>query len=168
MINFLAFLLNAESQTLVYVKTRCLSRYLWKDDPLGTPIFPIPKDSIFKINDVAFMVRASNIQGASLGIFLHTPMKQGVNILHYGGDKYSLIDWKMLCRVCPRASRYSLLEDPKVDCKEDVVYIVGDEEHGNVAGYINSSHRLIINPNVRFTLYLNFPPWYNATTTRIN
>lgn len=130
----------------------CLTNYKWHDDSLGTPIFPIPIDKFFEINKVTFIVRASTIKGAGLGLFLHTPLKIGVTILHYGGDKYNIQYWKKLCEVYPRASRYSFLEHPKVDCKDDLVYIVGDVEDGIMAGYINSSHGLNISPNVRYTL----------------
>ena len=65
-----------------------------KNDPLGTPIFPIPIDAFFDINGVAFKVQESTIQGAGLGLFVHTPLTKGVTILHYGGDKYYYHDWK--------------------------------------------------------------------------
>lgn len=135
-----------------------------KNDPLGTPIFPIPIDAFFDINGVAFKVQASTIQGAGLGLFVHTPLTKGVTILHYGGDKYYYHDWKKLCSKYPRASKYSMVEDPKVDCIDDWVYIVGDVEDGNVAGYINSSHGMVLRPNVCYALAPSLPPWHSKDT----
>ena len=137
-----------------------LSRYVRVKDPLGTPIFPIPIDKVFEINNVLFIVQASTIQGAGLGLFVHTSLSAGVTILHYGGHKYAFNVWKELCKQYPMASKYSLLEDPKVDCKEDFVYILGSIGVGNVAGYINSCHGTSRSPNVCYTLVPYLPPWH--------
>ncbi|MCO5592390.1 hypothetical protein L7F22_046393 [Adiantum nelumboides] len=69
---------------------QCISHYDWHEDPLGTPIFPIPKNEIFHINGVAFEVRLSCIQGAGYGLFVHSAIESGVTILHYGGPKIHL------------------------------------------------------------------------------
>ena len=128
------------------------------NDPLGTPTFPIPIDALFQINGVMFKVQASTIQGAGLGLFLYTPLIKGVTILHYGGDKYHHDDWKDLCRIFPRASKYSMIEDPRVQSIDDCVYIVGDVSNGNVAGYINSCHGTTMEPNVCYVLDPLLPP----------
>lgn len=144
--------------------TSCASPYVMENDPLGTPMFPIPLDTLFEINGITFKVQKSTIQGAGLGLFVHTPLAKGVTILYYGGDKYHLDDWRCFCNKYPRASKYSLLEDPKVECIDDCVYIVGDVKDGNVAGYINSCHGMIIRPNVRYALDPSLPPWISLDT----
>ena len=149
------------------IKTRCISHYKWNEDPFGTPIFPIPKDEIFYINGVAFEVRLSCIQGAGYGLFVHTTLESGVTILNYGGNKYRFQDWKKICKIFPRASKYSLLEDPLVKEKEDRLYIIGCVEEGNVAGYINSSRSTSFHPNVRYTFDPSFPEWHKCTTSHI-
>ena len=133
--------------------------YVTSNDPLGTPTFPIPIDHIFQINGVIFKVQASTIQGAGLGLFLYTPLIKGVTILHFGGDKYHRDDWKDLCRIFLRASKYSMIEDPRVQSIDDCVYIVGDVSNENVAGYINSCHGTTMEPNVHYVLDPSLPPW---------
>lgn len=149
----------AASHKHIDLLNSCVARYVRLDDPLGTPIFPIPINEVFEINRIKFMVRASTIQGAGLGLFVHNFITRGTSILHYGGDKYFHDDWVKLCMVYPRFSKYSLLEDPKVECLDDMVYIVGDVKHGNVSGYINSILGSNITPNVQYTLVPELPPW---------
>lgn len=120
---------------------------------------------MFEINSVAFKVQASTIQGAGLGLFVHTSITRGITILHYGGDKYYFDDWRKVCKENSRARKYTLVEDPKVDI-EDSVYIVGDVKDGNVAGYINSCHGMNIDPNVCYTFVPELPPW-RITNTKV-
>ncbi len=149
------------------IRIQCISHYDWHADPLGTPIFPIPKNEIFHINGVAFEVRLSCIQGAGYGLFIYTAIESGVTILHYGGPKYSFQEWKKICKLIPRAIKYSLVEDPKVEEEEERAYILGFVEEGNVSGYINSSHCMGFHPNVRYALDPNFPPWYKGVSSHI-
>ncbi|MCO5552056.1 hypothetical protein L7F22_005566 [Adiantum nelumboides] len=135
--SFLRFL---DTKELSDIGIQCISHYDWHEDPLGTPIFPIPKNEIFHINGVAFEVRLSCIQGAGYGLFVHSAIESGLTILHYGGPKYGFQEWKKICKLIPRAIKYSLVEDPKVEEEEDRAYILGFVEEGNVSGYINSSH----------------------------
>ncbi|MCO5582264.1 hypothetical protein L7F22_036156 [Adiantum nelumboides] len=146
---------------------QCISHYDWHEDPLGTPIFPIPENEIFHINVVAFEVRLSCIQGAGYGLFVHSAIESGVTILYYGGPKYSFQEWKKICKLIPRAIKYSLVEDPKVEEEEDHAYILGFVEEGNVSGYINSSHCKGFHPNVRYALDPNLPPWYKGISSHI-
>ncbi|MCO5592629.1 hypothetical protein L7F22_046632 [Adiantum nelumboides] len=144
-----------------------ISHYDWHEDLLGKPIFPIPKNEIFHINGVAFEVRLSCIQGDGYGLFVHSAIESGVTILHYGGPKYSFQEWKKICKLIPRAIKYSLVEDPKVEEEEDRTYILGFVEEGNVSCYINSSHCMDFHPNVRFALDPNLPPWYKCISSHI-
>lgn len=150
------------------LKIQCISHYDWHEDPLGTPIFPVPKNEVFHINGVAFEVKLSCIQGAGYGLFVHTTVESGVTILHYGGPKYSFHEWKKICRLFPRAIKYSLVEDPKVKEEEDRAYILGFVEEGNVSGYINSSRCMNFHPNVRYTLDPSLPPWHKGVSSHIN
>ena len=51
-----------------------------------------------------------------------------------------------------------MIEDPRVHCVDDWVYIVGDVSSGNVAGYINSCHGMTMEPNVHYILDPSLPP----------
>ncbi|MCO5599547.1 hypothetical protein L7F22_053653 [Adiantum nelumboides] len=157
----------ADTKELSDIGIQCISHYDWHEDPLGTPIFPIPKNEIFHINGVAFEVRLSCIQGAGYGLFVHSAIESGVTILHYGGPKYGFQEWKKICKLIPRAIKYSLVEDPKVEEEEDRAYILGFVEEGNVSGYINSSHCMDFHPNVRYALDPNLPPWYKGISSHI-
>ncbi|MCO5562471.1 hypothetical protein L7F22_016098 [Adiantum nelumboides] len=156
-----------DTKELSDIGIQCISHYDWHEDPLGTPIFPIPKNEIFHINGVAFEVRLSCIQGAGYGLFVHSAIESGVTILHYGGPKYGFQEWKKICKLIPRAIKYSLVEDPKVEEEEDRAYILGFVEEGNVSGYINSSHCMDFHPNVRYALDPNLPPWYKGISSHI-
>ncbi|MCO5614389.1 hypothetical protein L7F22_068669 [Adiantum nelumboides] len=158
-------LLQEDTKELSDIGIQCISHYDWHKDPLGTPIFPIPKNEIFHINGVAFEVRLSCIQGAGYGLFVHSAIESGVTILHYGGPKYGFQEWKKICKLIPRAIKYSLVEDPKVEEEEDRAYILGFVEEGNVSGYINSSHCMDFHPNVRYALDPNLPPWLDKLAT---
>ncbi|MCO5557951.1 hypothetical protein L7F22_011525 [Adiantum nelumboides] len=158
---------HCHTKELSDIGIQCISHYDWHEDPLGTPIFPIPKNEIFHINGVAFEVRLSCIQGAGYGLFVHSAIESGVTILHYGGPKYSFQEWKKICKLMPRAIKYSLVEDPKVEEEEDRAYILGFVEEGNVSGYINSSHCMGFHPNVRYALDPNLPPWYKGISSHI-
>ncbi|MCO5551025.1 hypothetical protein L7F22_004520 [Adiantum nelumboides] len=159
--------LRHDTKELSDIGIQCISHYDWHEDPLGTPIFPIPKNEIFHINGVAFEVRLSCIQGAGYGLFVHSAIESGVTILHYGGPKYGFQEWKKICKLIPRAIKYSLVEDPKVEEEEDRAYILGFVEEGNVSGYINSSHCMDFHPNVRYALDPNLPPWYKGISSHI-
>ncbi|MCO5589410.1 hypothetical protein L7F22_043377 [Adiantum nelumboides] len=158
---------EANTKELSDIGIQCISHYDWHEDPLGTPIFPIPKNEIFHINGVAFEVRLSCIQGAGYGLFVHSAIESGVTILHYGGPKYGFQELKKICKLIPRAIKYSLVEDPKVEEEEDRGYILGFVEEGNVSGYINSSHCMDFHPNVRYALDPNLPPWYKGISSHI-
>ncbi|MCO5555360.1 hypothetical protein L7F22_008906 [Adiantum nelumboides] len=156
-----------DTKELSDIGIQCISHYDWHEDPLGTPIFRIPKNENFHINGVAFEVRLSCIQGAGYGLFVHSAIESGVTILHYGEPKYSFQEWKTICKLIPRAIKYSLVEDPKVEEEEDRAYILGFVEEGNVSGYINSSHCMDFHPNVRYALDPNLPPWYKGIFSHI-
>lgn len=161
------FLFFADTKELSDIKTRCISHYHWNEDPFGTPTFPIPKNVVFHINGVAFEVRLSSLPGAGYGLFVHTTLESGVTILNYGGHKYRYQEWRKICKIFQRASKYSLLEDPNVEEEEDQTYIIGLVEEGNVSGYINSSHFMSVRPNVRYTFDPNLPPWHKGLSSHI-
>ncbi|MCO5554022.1 hypothetical protein L7F22_007548 [Adiantum nelumboides] len=158
---------DPNTKELSDIGIQCISHYDWHEDPLGTPIFSIPKNEIFHINGVAFEVRLSCIQGAGYGLFVQSAIESGVTILHYGGPKYGFQEWKKICKLIPRAIKYCLVEDPKVEEEEDRAYILGFVEEGNVSGYINSSHCMDFHPNVRYALDPNLPPWYKGISSHI-
>lgn len=66
-----------------------------------------------------------------------------------------------LCAINPRAQKYSLVEDYKVDAK-DRVYIEGDAQHGNVASSINSCKYCKDRCNVHDVFSPGLPPWFKG------
>ena len=91
-----------------------------------------------------------------------------MTILNYEGHKCSFQEWKKICKIFPRASEYSLMDDPKVEKEDDRTSIIDFVEEGNVSGYINSSHCMTVRLNVRYALDPGFPPWHKGSSSHIN
>ncbi|MCO5552457.1 hypothetical protein L7F22_005969 [Adiantum nelumboides] len=115
--------------------------------------------TLFTIDGMKFEIKTSTIPNAGYGLFAHDNIRESQFLMYYIGIKLDYDSWKTMCAKNPRVKMYSIVEDPNVDKDEDLLYVYGDVNMGNVAGYINSSIYCRHRENVEYQLYPGISPW---------
>lgn len=116
-------------------------------------------DTLFKIDGTQYEIKTSTIQNAGNGLFAQDNIKARQFLMYYTGIKLDYDSWKNMCANNPRVKVYSMVEDPTVQKNEDLSYLYGDVNMGNVAGYINSSIYCRHKENVEYEFFPGLPPW---------
>lgn len=93
---------------------------------------PIPRLTEFKYWNRVWEVKVSNYPFMGWGLYAVEPARAGDELLPFVGRIYSKAEFTKMETLDPRFIRYVL------KAKRDM-YVDGDVEYGNVAGYINSS-----------------------------
>ncbi|MCO5569843.1 hypothetical protein L7F22_023557 [Adiantum nelumboides] len=122
-------------------------------------IQPSQLNTLFTIDGMKFEIKTSTIPNAGYGLFAHDNIRESQFLMYYIGIKLDYDSWKTMCAKNPRVKMYSIVEDPNVDKDEDLLYVYGDVNMGNVAGYINSSIYCRHRENVEYQLYPGISPW---------
>ncbi|MCO5590770.1 hypothetical protein L7F22_044745 [Adiantum nelumboides] len=120
---------------------------------------PPQLNTLFTIDGMKFEIKTSTIPNAGYGLFAHDNIRESQFLMYYIGIKLDYDSWKTMCAKNPRVKMYSIVEDPNVDKDEDLLYVYGDVNMGNVAGYINSSIYCRHRENVEYQLYPGISPW---------
>ncbi|MCO5567907.1 hypothetical protein L7F22_021603 [Adiantum nelumboides] len=120
---------------------------------------PPQLNTLFTIDGMKFEIKTSTIPNARYGLFAHDNIRESQFLMYYIGIKLDYDSWKTMCAKNPRVKVYSIVEDPNVDKDEDLLYVYGDVNMGNVAGYINSSIYYRHRENVEYQLYPGISPW---------
>lgn len=93
---------------------------------------PIPRLTSFVFWKRDWQVKVSNYRFMGWGLFAMQSAKEGEELLPFVGPQYTAAEYKILSKAEPRMKSYVMRT-------ESDLYIDGDVEKGNVAGYINSS-----------------------------
>ncbi|MCO5594085.1 hypothetical protein L7F22_048106 [Adiantum nelumboides] len=120
---------------------------------------PPQLNTLFTIDGMKFEIKTSTIPNVGYGLFAHDNIRESQFLMYYIGIKLDYDSWKTMCAKNPRVKMYSIVEDPNVDKDEDLLYVYGDVNMGNVAGYINSSIYCRHRENVEYQLYPGISPW---------
>ncbi len=120
---------------------------------------PPQLNTVFTIDGKKFEIKPSSIPNAGYGLFAQDNIGASQFLMYYTSIKLDYDSWKTMCAKNPRVKMYSIVEDPNVDTDEDLFYVYGDVNMGNVAGYINSSIYCRHRENVEYELYPGIPPW---------
>ncbi|MCO5550977.1 hypothetical protein L7F22_004472 [Adiantum nelumboides] len=120
---------------------------------------PPQLNTLFTIDGMKFEIKTSTIPNAGYGLFAHDNIRESQFLMYYIGIKLDYDSWKTMCAKNPRVKMYSIVEEPNVDKDEDLLYVYGDVNMENVAGYINSSIYYRHRENVEYQLYPGISPW---------
>lgn len=127
-----------------------------------------PLEAIFSVDGVKYSIKTSTIPNAGFGLFAQENIKSSQFLLYYFGVKLDHHSWKEMCSKNPRVKMYSIVEDPTIENLDDLFYIYGDVNMGNVAGYINSSISCKDSENVEYVFYPEVPPWNISKRSIVN
>ena len=129
---------------------------------------PPKLNTLFTIDGIKFEIKTSTIPNSGYGLFAQDNIRASQFLMYYTSIKLDYDSWKAMCAKNPRVKMYSMVEDPNVDKDEDLFYVYGDVNMGNVAGYINSSIYCRHRENVEYELYPGIPPWKTFKQDLVN
>ncbi|MCO5599579.1 hypothetical protein L7F22_053685 [Adiantum nelumboides] len=144
---------NGQKRDAIVDRVEADSRDCWN------MLQPPQLNTLFTIDGMKFEIKTSTIPNAGYGLFAHDNIRESQFLMYYIGIKLDYDSWKTMCAKNPSVKMYSIVEDPNVDKDEDLLYVYGDVNMGNVAGYINSSIYCRHRENVEYQLYPGISPW---------
>jgi hypothetical protein len=113
---------------------------------------PIPKLTPFVFWKREWQVKVSKYRFMGWGLFAMQPAKEGEELLPFVGAQYTSAEFKILSKAQSRMKSYVMRA-------ESDLYIDGDVEKGNVAGFINSSAGRSEIGNVMWEYRMVPKPW---------